>query len=170
MKKLEDLNGPKLDPYFAQRVLAQIESRKQKKSLLIWKFISAASLVFGCCASLYFYKTRSVDFIDYAKAPVNKSVVLQLDSLPQDARILYVSLEIDEGMDFILNDPNLAHKKEITLALDSNAKSLRLPFVFASHFAGKKIVRVKFLDEDFNVVRVDRHYLEFVNETEERKI
>jgi hypothetical protein len=166
MNELKDLNGPKPDPYFAQRVLAHAASRKQEKTLFFWKWVSATSVAFGCLMSFYFYTTsiNKLDF-DYKKAPTNKYMVLQLNELPQDSRIVYVTLELDRDMDFSLSDPTLVGKKELTIAIDTlNSKDARLPFVFLSRVAGKKNVRIKFLDEDFNVVKEDQYNLEFFSD------
>jgi hypothetical protein len=162
MNELKNLKGPKPDPYFAARVLAHHNSQKQSRMLLIWKSIAGFSVVLGCFLSFYFYNQGHAT-LDYRKALVGKAMILQLDSLPIEDNISYVSLEIDEGMSFQLSNQEASSKKEITLAIESASETKRLPFVFVSNESGKKKVSIKYLDSDFNLVKSEDYFLEFLN-------
>ena len=161
MKDLKDLKGPQTPAFFANRVLANLDYEKQQNRVSFWKLVSGFSLVLGAVLSFYFFNLSQKAKLPFVDAPVNKLVVLQLDEIPHDSRIAYVSLEIDSDMRFQISDPELATKKEITLAIDSGEKAKRLPFVFLSQVKGLKLVKVKFLDFNFNLVKEDQHYLNF---------
>ena len=161
---IKNLNGPEPSPYFASRVLAHRKYEDEKKKVFIWKFVSGFCLTLGLLCSLYFFQETRIYKFDYQKAPVHKSMMLVLKDVPQDARITYVSLEIDEGMVFDLTNPNLRDKKEITLAINSESLRLgRLPFVFLAEVAGKRNIKIKYLDADFEILQVETHYLEFLD-------
>lgn len=166
MKDLEDclkeLNGPQPNPYFASRVMANYKYADEKKKVFVWKLISGICLTLGSFFSFYFFQKTDNHMIDYQKAPIHKSMMLVLKAAPQDSRIAYVSLEIDEGMTFDLANLSLRSKKEITLAIDSNSlKQGRLPFVFLAEIAGKKNVKIKYLDAQFEVVLTETYHLDF---------
>ncbi|MEK6629040.1 MAG: hypothetical protein AABY53_10480 [Bdellovibrionota bacterium] len=160
--QLKNLKGPQPDPYFASRVLAHHQYSDEKKKVFVWKLISGLCLTLGSFFSFYFFQKNTPYKFDYQKAPIHKSMMLVLTEVPNDYRIAYVSLEIDEGMTFDIANASLRSKKEITLAIDSDSLKLgRLPFVFMAVLAGKKNVKVKYLDAEFEVVKHETYYLDF---------
>ena len=173
MTSIKDLKGPKPDPYFAARVLAEHRARTQTRRLNYWRIFSALTVgvVFVLSFQLWRNSRNSVP-LNYAMAPVHKSMVLQLDAVPENKNIAFITLEIDEGMVFDIAAPEHQGKKELTVAVDQlEGGSRRLPFVFKALSAGKKNIKVKFLDSDFNVVKEDLHLLEFYeNQKKENKI
>ncbi len=165
MKELKDLNGPKADIYMAHRIQAIHQAKILQKKLSFWKFVSGFSVATAALFVVYVTYFKPMKTIEYTYAPVQKSMLIQLSDVPIDSRITYVSLEIDEDMTFVLNDETQNNKKEITLAIDNGESiSKRLPFVFKALKAGRKTVRIKFLDSDFNVVKEDQQNLEFVDQ------
>lgn len=163
MKDLQDLQGPQPDPYFSYRVQALLAERQQQKKILFWKIFSGLSTTVAVLA-LYmnFQVSRVHQNSLFTSAPVNRAMVIQLDQVPDLPRIMYVSLEIDEGMIFDLGDATLSQKKEITLALEQGQTlSKRLPFVIKALTSGLKTVRIKFLDADLNVVKEETQHLRF---------
>jgi hypothetical protein len=172
MKSINELKGPEVNPYFTAKVMAEYKSRKSEKQISLWKYLSGFSVTCTLALSLYIYNKSSVA-PNYKVAPTHKSMVLQINDIPTDPKIAYVSLEIDEGMQFVGDSLEANNVKEITLALSSvDQKTTKLPFVFKALGSGQKIVKIKFLDLDFNVVATQEHYLEFIENKQqtERKI
>jgi len=162
--KVKNLNGPQPNTYFAAKVLAQIKYREARNKIFIWKLASVFSLVIGSFFSFYYFQKTAHYSLDYQQAPVHKSMMLVLQSTPQDSKITYVTLEIDNGMYFELSKLELRQKKEITIAIDSESLKLgRLPFVFSANISGKKNIKIKYLDADFNELYVETHFVEFLD-------
>lgn len=167
MKDIKEIKGPAASPYFAQKVWAHHESRlaeaSQNRKLLFWKFLTAGSMAFSIALSVYFVNFHQVNApISYASAPVHKSMVIQVDEIPADPNIRYVALEIDDGMVFVIENQDLREQKEIILAVRADERSsVRLPFVFKAQRSGKKTVKLKYLDADYNLISEHKHYLEF---------
>ncbi len=163
MKDIKDLKGPIPDPYFAYRIQALHAERLNRKKILFWQVLSGLSTAVALLALFFNIEKISPSKLPhYASAPVNKAMVIQLEQVPDLPQIVYVSLEIDEGMAFEIGDANLSLKKEITLALEEGQSiPARLPFVIKALSSGVKTVRIKFLDADLNVVKEETQRLKF---------
>jgi len=162
---MKDLKGPQPDQFFAHRVMVTYHNRKKEGQIKFWRFFSGFSLTTSLLLSFYFYNFTK-NKIDFTQAPINKSMVLQISEIPADSRITYISLEIDDDMQFVTDSLGLKNSKEVTLAItDLNQQELRLPFVFKAIRAGRKNIKIKFLDSDFKVVATEEQHLEFTEKT-----
>lgn len=171
MSSINKINGPKPDHYFASRILALHASQLKSRELSFWRLLTTfTTAVVFILSFLLIQKNNSSVELSYTLAPVLKPMVLQINDSTVPKDVFYISLEIDEDMIFDLGPTDFPNKKEITLAFENTLSGTRrLPFVFKALTAGKKKIKIKFLDLDLNVVKEDQHILEFF-ETQKKGI
>ncbi len=181
-------------PFFTQRVLAQLQSRREQKKLLRWwKWAALLSPAFSLAAvvlvlqlntsmfegsslesqAILSQSHRSSDPItdisfsaEINKAYAVKVEMAELDSLP----LASVQILLPEGVSFFSREyPELQDKNSLELDLDHEWMSETLPFVISSSTTGLKRILIRFFDSEQNLVSERSVNIDFASETQDKK-
>jgi len=137
--------------FLEARVFAQWRGR-QEASARIWKRLALVSsaLGFGAVGVLIGVICWTPDFRAFVDQPF--AVRIELKKLPTD-QIKLVKIELPQGVEFYVEKyPQIREQHSLSLRWTKEMNRSVLPIVLRGAEQGKKIIRVRFLDEDNNVI------------------
>jgi hypothetical protein len=156
-----DIEAP---PYLKTRVLAQLRDlKKQNRSLLFWKALSAGSLLgllFLGALSFNLYQKSNSDGL------TKQAYVIHIDFNQADRDVVAkAEVELPEDVHFVSSKKEIREERTLSLPVDVKVAGRgKLPFVVTSDYSGEKEIKVRLLNENNELVREQILKLKFAKQ------
>lgn len=152
-------------PYMKTRVLAVMrEQQRNRKKVFFWQKVAGAISMAALAVVLVVANLDSPKYFD-ANMQEALAVRLPLEEF-KGHKVAYAEIELDNGVEFYSQSfPEIS--EQVRLNVDWNkivANNYILPIVVKGMEPGTKVVRVKFMDENQNMVDEKVVPIRFVDE------
>jgi hypothetical protein len=149
--------------YMKTRVLARVNERRQNRTLLFWKLLSAGSLmsvVILGFLSFSLYHKENLDGV------TQQAYVIHIEFNESDkAMVAEAEIELPQDVHFVSKNKTIAQERKLRLPVEVRALGRgKLPFVVASDSSGEKAIKVRLLNEKDELVREQVLKLKFAKQ------
>jgi hypothetical protein len=155
--------APEPSPYLKTRILAELRSRNQERTVRIWKFLALGSGAFSALivASLFMIsKSNEGTYVAQVDERVLIRVEVQKFEGQKDVR--FAEVDLPAGVHFYSEKyPELKEQRSVTLAWNNDMNLTRLPVVIQASESGSKKIRIRFLGSEHELVKEQQVTIKF---------
>lgn len=151
-------------PFLKTRVLAHTKRQNESsQKLFFWKSLAGLSLFAFLLLGVFSWNLYQNS---HADGMTKQAYVIHVDFNQADKNIVAkAEIELPKDVHFVSSRKEVREESRLTLPVDIKATGRgKLPFVVSSDFSGEKLIKVRLLNEDNQLVREQILKLKFAKE------